>query len=101
MTATTTTKSPAQERIETRNRRYKYAKETADRANALFDELSKVVGVQLSAEQVNQLLYVAQSFALANDSADRAYTLYSDFCERHDYKERTISYSYPYSTSNY
>lgn len=100
MTATTP-RTPAQERIETRNRRYKYAKETADRANALFAELSKTVGVQLSPEQVNQLLYVAQSFALANDNADRAYELYSDFCERHDYKERSIAYEYPYSTSNY
>jgi hypothetical protein len=97
MTTTTTTKSVAQERIETRNRRYKYAKQNAERANALFLELSKVVGVELTPEQVRNLLYVAHSFELANDSADRTYELYSDFCQLHDYKERDITFLYPYS----
>lgn len=100
MTATTTL-SPAQERLAHRNYRYQYAKKCADTTNALFLEFSKIAGTELSAEQVRDLLYVAESFVLANNSADRSYDLYSEYCERHNYKERTISYLYPYSTSNY
>ena len=97
ITTTPVTQTPAQERIETRNRRYKYAKQNADRANALFLELSKVVGVELTPEKVRNLLYISRSFELANDSADRSYELYSDFCDRHDYKTRDITFLYPYS----
>ena len=94
---TETIPTPAQVRIETRNRRYEYAKKNADRANALFAEFSKIAGVALTPEQVRNILYIAQAFAIANESADRSYELYSDFCEKNNYKERPIAYDYYYS----
>jgi hypothetical protein len=97
ITTTPVTQTPAQERIETRNRRFKYAKERADKVNTLFNQFSKIVGSDLSADQIRNLLSLASDFELANDSAERSYRLYSDFCDRHDYKMRDINYLYPYN----
>ena len=93
---TTTTLTPAQERIETRNRRYKYAKESADKVNNLFAVFSQIVDKELTASQVRDLVSLASDFAIANDSAGRRYELYSDFCDKYDYKVRDITFVYPY-----
>ena len=95
-TTTTTTRTPAQERIDTRNRRYKYAKESADKVNNLFAIFSKIVDKELTASQVHDLVSLASDFNLANETANRRYDLYSDFCDTHDYKVRDITFVYPY-----
>jgi len=91
---TTTTRNT--ENIKTRNRRYKYAKESVDKVNNLFAIFSQIVDKELTASQVHDLVSLASDFALANDSANRRYELYVDFCEQHDYKLRDISFVYPY-----
>jgi hypothetical protein len=97
ITTTPVTQTPAQERIETRNRRYKYAKEGADKVNTLFVQIQKLVGRDLSADEIRNLLSLASDFTLANDSAERRYDLYSEFCDRSNYKMRDINFLYPYN----
>jgi hypothetical protein len=95
MTTTTTTRNT--ENIQTRNRRYQNAKEKADRLNTALAYFSEVVGIQLTNDQVNKLVEHSNHFALLTQFADSSYELYSTFCERHDYKEKEITYLYPYT----
>jgi hypothetical protein len=93
MTTTTTRNT---ENIVTRNRRYQNAKERADKVNKSLAYFSEVVGVQLTDEQVEKIVNHSSSFALLTQFADSSYALYSDFCEQHNYKEKDITYLYPY-----
>lgn len=92
---TTTTRNT--ENLDTRNRRYKYAKESADTVNKLFAQFAQLVGKELTADQVRNLLSLAHEFSYANDSAGRKWELYSDFCDSHNYKMRDITFMYPYA----
>ena len=93
---TTTTTTRNTENLESRNWYYKRAKQSADELNKEVKVFSKIVGVELTTEQIRQLMNHAEHFASLTQRADRAYDSYAGFCNRHNYKTRDLNYYYMY-----